>query len=97
MKPCTLSVGCEESGVCYASAHGHPEQCGVSSDWPDWPATEPSHGALFNAIAAATKLEWGGTAIGVSVKAFLESLAASQANAGNNNDNNELLDMDKQS
>ena len=26
---CTLGVGCE-SGVCYAEAHGQPEQCGVT-------------------------------------------------------------------
>lgn len=26
---CTLGVGCE-GGVCYAMAHGYPEQCGVT-------------------------------------------------------------------
>lgn len=25
---CTLGVGCDESGVCYADAHGEPEMCG---------------------------------------------------------------------
>jgi len=25
---CSLGVGCEETGVCYADAHGAPEQCG---------------------------------------------------------------------
>lgn len=25
--PCTLGVGCDEAGVCYADAHGQPEQC----------------------------------------------------------------------
>jgi hypothetical protein len=30
MKPhCSLGVGCDESGHCYASAHGHPERCGM--------------------------------------------------------------------
>ena len=24
---CTMGVGCDETGVCYASAHGHPEMC----------------------------------------------------------------------
>lgn len=26
---CDLGVGCEEYGVCYAMAHGRPEQCGA--------------------------------------------------------------------
>lgn len=26
-KLCTMGVGCDEYGVCYASAHGRPEQC----------------------------------------------------------------------
>lgn len=25
---CNMGVGCEEYGVCYASAHGEPERCG---------------------------------------------------------------------
>lgn len=25
---CSLDVGCDEYGVCYAAAHGQPEQCG---------------------------------------------------------------------
>ena len=25
---CTLGVGCDETGMCYADAHGQPEQCG---------------------------------------------------------------------
>lgn len=28
MMKCSLGVGCEQSGVCYADAHGQPEQCG---------------------------------------------------------------------
>lgn len=27
-KRCTLEVGCDETGVCYADAAGQPEQCG---------------------------------------------------------------------
>lgn len=26
-EPCSMGVGCEESGVCYASAHGRPDEC----------------------------------------------------------------------
>jgi hypothetical protein len=26
--PCNLGVGCNEAGVCYASAHNKPEKCG---------------------------------------------------------------------
>lgn len=29
MNRCNLGVGCEEWGVCYAEAHGEPQQCGV--------------------------------------------------------------------
>ena len=25
---CNMGVGCEESGVCYAVAHGEPDRCG---------------------------------------------------------------------
>ncbi len=24
---CTMGVGCDEYGICYAEAHGQPEQC----------------------------------------------------------------------
>lgn len=27
---CSLGVGCQETGICYAEAHGQPEQCGVT-------------------------------------------------------------------
>lgn len=27
---CTLGVGCDETGVCYADAHGDPSQCGIN-------------------------------------------------------------------
>lgn len=26
-RPCTMGVGCDESGFCYAMAHDHPEEC----------------------------------------------------------------------
>jgi hypothetical protein len=26
-KPCTMGVGCDEAGVCYAAAHGRPDEC----------------------------------------------------------------------
>jgi hypothetical protein len=29
--PCSLGVGCEQYGVCYADAHGKPEECGKPS------------------------------------------------------------------
>jgi hypothetical protein len=25
--PCTMGVGCDEYGVCYAAAHGKPDEC----------------------------------------------------------------------
>ncbi len=33
---CTMGVDCEEFGVCYAAAHGRPEDCGH----PDGPYLE---------------------------------------------------------
>lgn len=29
MARCSLGVGCDEAGVCYAAAHGKPEMCGA--------------------------------------------------------------------
>lgn len=29
MEVCSLGVGCEEVGICYAVAHGQPDRCGV--------------------------------------------------------------------
>lgn len=26
-RPCPMGVGCDEAGVCYAEAHGKPEEC----------------------------------------------------------------------
>lgn len=31
---CTLGVGCEQYGVCYAEAHGQPDQCGRAAASP---------------------------------------------------------------
>lgn len=28
---CSLGVGCEEYGICYAAAHGKPDQCGQAA------------------------------------------------------------------
>lgn len=28
-KTCSLGVGCEEAGTCYAVAHNQPDQCGA--------------------------------------------------------------------
>lgn len=30
--PCTMGVGCEEYGVCYAEAHGEPDRCPVPTE-----------------------------------------------------------------
>jgi hypothetical protein len=30
MSTCDLGVGCEETGVCYAIAHGQPDKCGAA-------------------------------------------------------------------
>jgi hypothetical protein len=38
---------------------------------------EIPYGVLFNAISDATELEWGGTAIGISVIKFRESVEKS--------------------
>lgn len=32
MPNCTLGVGCEETGVCFAEAHGNMDQCGRLGD-----------------------------------------------------------------
>lgn len=36
MSYCTLGVGCDEYGVCYASVHGKPEECGISRQEHQW-------------------------------------------------------------
>jgi hypothetical protein len=33
--PCTMGVGCDEAGVCYAEAHGAPEKCPRTEPTPD--------------------------------------------------------------
>ncbi len=34
VRRCTLGVGCDEVGQCYASAHGEPDRCGVPEAAP---------------------------------------------------------------
>lgn len=34
VRRCTLGVGCDEVGQCYASAHGEPDRCGVPAPLP---------------------------------------------------------------
>lgn len=36
--PCTMGVGCDEYGVCYADAHGEPERCEETKVITDGPA-----------------------------------------------------------
>lgn len=45
---CTMGVGCDESGVCYAKANGKPEQC--MREWPNGgkDPLEGRRGMLFN-------------------------------------------------
>lgn len=31
MKSCDMGVGCQESGLCYAIANGHPEECPMAT------------------------------------------------------------------
>lgn len=50
MLPCTMGVGCDESGVCYAEAHGQPEMCPRLATAPS-----PSGDAL-ELLATACKL-----------------------------------------
>lgn len=45
--PCTMGVGCEEAGVCYASANGQPEQCGAHQPAPD-PAADGAGNHVFH-------------------------------------------------
>ena len=36
---CTLGVGCDEAGVCYAAAHGQPDHCADAFHDADEPET----------------------------------------------------------
>lgn len=47
---CSLGVGCDECGVCYASAHGQPEQC------PHY--EPPKHPRRAEIILLAAILSW---------------------------------------
>lgn len=32
---CTMGVGCQETGICYAAAHGEPDRCDAEDEaWP---------------------------------------------------------------
>lgn len=44
MTPCTMGVGCDEYGVCYASAHDHPEECPHYNEETQSMKTEPYMG-----------------------------------------------------
>ena len=56
---CSLGVGCEQYGVCYAAANGKPEQCGKADDLADFvewlekqrsvPTMDPPWSAAWNA------------------------------------------------
>lgn len=41
VRSCTLGVGCDEAGICYAAAHGRPEECPI--------------GAAMNALKACAR------------------------------------------
>lgn len=46
---CTLGVGCEQAGVCYAAAHNQPDQCGwVEDEAP--PLTSETFDAMLDRI-----------------------------------------------
>lgn len=44
--PCSLGVGCDEMGICYAEAHGVPENC------PHYRADKHPRRGLIIALAA---------------------------------------------
>lgn len=47
---CSLGVGCDEVGICYAESHGVPENC------PHYRAEKYRHRGLF--ILAAVAISW---------------------------------------
>jgi hypothetical protein len=53
-KPCTMGVGCDEYGLCYAEAHGQPSQCPhyVAPEHKCWSASATSY--VRNADPKAT-------------------------------------------
>lgn len=48
-RPCSLGVGCEQYGVCYADAHGQPEKCGRNVE------VTPQGGPAENPATAANE------------------------------------------
>ena len=66
-RQCTLGVGCEEAGVCYASAMGDEEECGMTNTIPKGHfrlhtkcsyghTTESTHPNLHSALERAADL-----------------------------------------
>lgn len=56
---CTLGVGCEARGFCYAMAHGEPDQCGIPGEQavrPVLPVAKPS--LLRAPVTAPVKKPW---------------------------------------
>ena len=48
---CTLGVGCEQYGVCYAAAHNQPRQCGwieIQDEAP--PLTSETFDAMLDPV-----------------------------------------------
>lgn len=58
--PCSLGVGCDEVGICYAEAHGVPENC------PHYRAEKHPHRGLI--ILASVVVAW--SLIGAAVYAL---------------------------
>lgn len=50
MTKCSLGVGCEEYGVCYADAHGDPDQCGKHTG-----AVDPYDNGFLACVEATVK------------------------------------------
>lgn len=48
--PCTMGVGCDEYGICYAEAHGQPDQCPKA---PSLIAAAPELLLMLEALAGA--------------------------------------------
>lgn len=55
---CTMGVGCNEYGVCYAEAHGQPEQCPLYVARSEQPDLSPE---LLKRVAALFKQHHRGT------------------------------------
>ena len=71
---CDLGVGCNETGICYAMAHGQPDQCGVTIvDGIDLsqikPFTEKEAEELFERTRAVTDEECEAALAGLAPEA----------------------------